>query len=95
MYGNGAFKLPTLLSCFGTKATQEVVPLVQIQELVGLLGNVFIPIIVTLASDQHRLQQAVAELGKDLMVDVVFTLKELDGPTSICLGHAKVVVSKL
>ena len=63
MYGKDAFKTPVLPYCFGTKVKQEDTPLVQIQEIAGLLGGAITSIIVALALVRQHLQQAATELG--------------------------------
>ena len=43
---------------------------------------------VALAFLRQHLQQTTIELGEELAIDIVLTLKELDGPASTQLGHA-------
>ena len=65
MYAEDAFKPLAVLYCFSTKAKQEDISLVQIQEIAGLLGGAIISTMVALALMQQRLQQAATELGED------------------------------
>ena len=90
MYGEDTFKSPALPYCFGTKVKQEDVALVQIQEILGLMGgnHPYNGGSMALASLRQRLQQAATELGEDLVSDIVLTLRELDVPASTHFGHA-------
>ena len=88
MYGEEAFKPPAHPYCFHTKAKEDDVPLVQIEEIEGLLGGIVTSIMVALASVWQRLLQAGTEAGEDVTTDIVLALEELDSPASTHLGHA-------
>ena len=66
----------------------EDIPLVQIQDIAGLLGGAITSSMVALTLVRQRLQQAATELGKDLTMDIILALEELDSPASTHLGHA-------
>ena len=55
MYGQDAFKPPALLYLFGAQVEQEDTALVQMQEIVGLLGDVIISTMVVLLSVRQHL----------------------------------------
>ena len=88
MYNKDTFKPPALPYCFGTKAKQKNVFLVQIQKIAGLLEGAITSMMVALASVRQWLQQVATELGKDLPMDIFLAGEELDGPASMGLGHA-------
>ena len=94
MCSEDAFKPPALPYCFGTKAKHEDAALVQIQEITGLPGGVITSTMVALMLVRQYLQQPATELGEDLTADIVFTLKELDGPASTRIGHASKLAAR-
>ena len=49
--------------------------LVQIQEIVGLLGDSITSTMVALISVQQKAQQAITELGEELAADVVLAIE--------------------
>ena len=57
----------TLPYYFGTKAKQKDAALVKIQESASPLGGAITSMMLALALVRQRLQQAVTELGEDLI----------------------------
>ena len=62
--------------------------MVQIQEIVGLLGGATTSMLEVLALVRLKLQQDATEVREDLTMDIVLTLEDLDNPVPTHFGHA-------
>ena len=75
MYGkHNTFKPSALSYGFPTKAKQEEAALVQLQEIIWLLGVTITSTMVALISVRQCLQQAAIELGEDFATYIVLVL---------------------
>ena len=71
MYSKDAFNPTPLPHCFSNTVKQGDIPLVLIQEIIGLVGGTITSMMVALAPVRKELQQAATEVGKDLAMDIV------------------------
>ena len=73
--------------CFGTKAKQEDISLIQMQEVTGLSVGAITSIAGVLASVQQNFNTPMLNLGKEFVADIVLAIEKLDWPALAHLGH--------